>query len=187
MTNTPSVTARSILVAFSLVAVFACSTSSPRAQASPGANAHKAGQHLEGSWTITLTPMLPPGAPPIGPFTAFCTFGRGGAFIGSARTYAGFSSFANPQHGVWEHRGGNRYAFSFKQDQLDATGLFTSVLTADTLITLDGDDSFVGVTRGEFHDADGNLIMSLPCGTVTGERMTIGSLADGCPPPAPAQ
>ena len=186
MTTTRSVTTRSILVAFGLVAVFAFAISSPHAQASPEANVHKAAQKLEGSWTMTLTPILPPGAPPIGPFTAYGTFARGGAFIGSART-AGFSSFANPQHGVWEHRGGNRYAFSFKQDQLDATGLFISVLTADTLITLDGNDSFAGVTSAEVHDADGNLIVSLGCGTVTGERMTTGSLADQCVAPAQAQ
>jgi hypothetical protein len=120
--------------------------------------------------------------PPIGPFTAYSTFSRGGAFLGSARG-SEFSAFANPQHGVWEHRGGNRYAFSFKQDLLNAEGRFIGGLTADTLVTLTGNDTLVGVTNAELRDGDGNLMLSLGCATVTGQRMTIGSLADSCPQP----
>jgi hypothetical protein len=183
MTRTPSRTTRSTLVAFGLAGVFAVSALFLGAQASPGANDHKAGQKLEGVWTIMITPTLPPGAPPLGPFTSYGSFARGGAFVGSPRSNE-LSFLANPQYGVWEHRGGNRYAFSFKSDLLDSEGKFSSVLTADSLITLSGNDSFVGVTNGEMHDADGNLILQLGCATMTGERMTIGPLADQCPPPA---
>ena len=183
-TLSPSVT--SLLVAIGLVAIFAFSTSSPQAQAGPGSDDRKNGQKLEGSWTLMLTPTLPPGAPPLGPFTAYATFARGGAFLGSARD-SGFSFSANPQHGVWEHRGGNRYALSFRQDLLDETGAFASVLVADALLTLDDNDSFTGVTNAELHAADGTLIMPLSCGTLAGERMTTGSLANPCSASTPPQ
>ena len=143
-------------------------------------------QQIEGSWTVVLTPILPPGAPPIGPFTVYTTFARGGVFIGTSSSNE-FTHDANPQLGVWEHRGGNSFAFTFKQVLLDATGKFTGVLTGDALFTVNGKDSFVGVTNGELRDARGNLILTLGCGAMKGERMKIGSLANQCQTLLPPQ
>lgn len=136
-------------------------------------------QQIEGTWTVTVTPILPPGAPPIGPFTVYTTFARGGVFIGTDSSNV-FSHDSNPQLGVWEHRGGNSFAFTFKQVLLDAMGKFTGILSVDALLTVNGKDSFVGVANGELRDARGNLIMTLGCGTMKGERMKIGSLANQC-------
>lgn len=129
-------------------------------------------QQLEGSWTIVLTA-------PTGNFTSYGSFARGGVFTGSARVNA-FSAGANPQHGVWEHRGGNRFAFTLKQDLLDAAGRFTGVFTADALITITGKDSFVGITKGSLRDASGNLLLDLECVPVRGERMKVGELPTQC-------
>lgn len=136
-------------------------------------------QRLEGSWTIVVTPTVPPGVPQPPSFKVYGSFARGGVFIGSDHNNA-FGVGGNPQHGVWEHRGGNRFAYSFKQDLFDATGTFTNVLIVDAKLTLNGRDEFVGVAYGELRDANDNLVMRLGCGTIKGARIKIGSLADQC-------
>jgi hypothetical protein len=67
--------------------------------------------------------------------------------------------------------------FTFKQDLLDETGNFTGVFNADALLTLNGKDSFDGVTAAQLRDADGNLIFNLGCATLTGEHE--GRVASG--------
>src|SRR5262249_15730385 len=44
-------------------------------------------QCLEGSCEVTVTPVIPPGAPPVPSFRAYLTNSRGGALIGSDRTH----------------------------------------------------------------------------------------------------
>ena len=69
---------------------------------------------------------------------------------------------------------------------MDATGAFFSVLIADAVLTLNSKDSFAGVTAAQIHFANGN-ILPLPCATITGERMKVGSLADQCQTLLPPQ
>ena len=185
-------TVRNVICAFALLSLCAFSTFYLRAQTSGETNdrtpqqaegqaeadaAHERSreqqaQALEGTWTVVLTT-------PQGEFTAYNSFARGGVFIGTDRV-KGFSAGANPQHGVWEHRGGNRFALSFKEDLLDAAGKFSGVFTADAVIRLTGKDSFTGVTRGKVYDTNGTLLLDLPCVPVRGERMHVEPLPQSC-------
>ncbi len=81
---------------------------------------HAQARRLEGSWAITVTPVPPPGVPPLPPRHVYATFARGGAAIGSDRGLP----FGSPQHGAWTHLGGNEFAYTLIQDLFDATGIF---------------------------------------------------------------
>src|SRR5262245_47352614 len=64
------------------------------------------GQRLEGSWVVTVTPVVPPGVPQPPSFRAYATLARGGALIGSDR-----NRLAGIQHGTWVHIEGNEFAW----------------------------------------------------------------------------
>lgn len=138
-------------------------------------------QQQEGSWDIIVTPVVPPGVPPIPPIHAYGTFARGGAYIGSDRTRP-----ASKQHGVWEHLGGNLFAHTAKEDLFDVQGRFAGILTIRVRATLIGKDEFVGVAQGEQRDANGNLVFT-GCTTVKGTRIKIEPLAAQCQSITPPQ
>ncbi|MCL4180864.1 MAG: hypothetical protein KJ072_24340 [Verrucomicrobia bacterium] len=111
---------------------------------------------LEGSWINTVSPILPPGAPPR-TFQTYMTFTPGGAAIGSDRT----RPFASPQHGAWVHVRGNQYANIFVQDIFDPAGTFLGVFKVRALMNLTGNDELIGVANVEQTDPDGNLQLSV--------------------------
>ena len=192
MKKQPFLTAKSSLIAITLIAVCAFSTVLLRAQSSePSSNgeqeaAHaessrercnwrcQQGQLLEGSWDVVVTPVVPPGVPPPPSFHAYTTFSRGGGSFGSDRSRP-FSK----QHGVWEHLGGNRFASTFKEDLFDPAGNFAGILTVRVRTTLTGRDTYVGVANGERRDPNGNLIFSA-CTTIRGTRIKVEPLPDQC-------
>jgi hypothetical protein len=133
------------------------------------------GQRLEGSWVVTVTPVVPPGVPQPPSFRAYTSFARGGASVGSDRT----RPFASPQHGTWAHIRGDEFAGTAIQDLFDVMGNFQGTLTVRVKSTLIGKDEFVGVANAESRDAAGNLIFSR-CATVRGQRITIEPLAPQC-------
>jgi hypothetical protein len=138
-------------------------------------------QRLEGSWDVTVTPVVPPGVPQPPSFMAHGTFSRGGGSFGSDRTRP-FSK----QHGSWTHRGGNEFAWTSTEDLFDAARAFTGTLTVRVRATVTGRNEFVGVSNGEFRDAAGNVTRS-GCGTVRGERIKIEPLPDQCQSVTPPQ
>lgn len=176
-------TTKSILIAFSLIAVCAFSTLLLRAQTSQETNDQLTGQteaqsesqashgrlrelqaqRLEGSWAIVVFPSVVPVRNVLG------SFARGGVFIGSDR----LAPFAGPQHGVWEHLGGDRFAYTFKQDQFDPMGNFVGILTVRVRLNLTGRDKLVGVAQGDVRDVNGNLIVDLGCGPIQGTRIKL--------------
>src|SRR5262245_8950728 len=120
------------------------------------AQAKKArGQRLEGSWVVTVTPVVPPGVPQPPSFRGYATLASGGAFIGSDRNRP-FSK----QHGTWAHIEGNDFAWTFVEDLFDGVGVFAGTLTVRVKLTLIGKDEFVGVSNGESRDAVGNLVFN---------------------------
>ena len=135
-------------------------------------------QQLEGSWAVTISPVRP-GVPS---FRGYLTLARGGALIGSDRT----RPFGSPQHGIWEHRGGNEFAATFVQDLFDVMGNFQGNLTGRLKLTLTGVDQFVGVANAEIRDAAGNITLSA-CSTVRGERIKVEPLAPQCQSITPPQ
>ena len=139
------------------------------------------GQKLEGSWTVTVTPVVPHGVPQPPSFIGHATIARGGAFFGSDRTRP-----LSKQHGAWAHLGGNDFAFTFTEDLFDAMGFFVGTLTVRVRLSVTGRDNFVGVSNGEQRDAAGNLIFSR-CGTVRGERIKVEPLAPQCQSITPPQ
>jgi hypothetical protein len=138
-------------------------------------------QRLEGSWDVIVTPAVPPGVPQPPSFHAYATFARGGAFIGSDRNRA-----ASKQHGVWEHLGGNRFAYTAKEDLFDERGVFSGLLTIRVRVSLNGRDEFVGVANGERRDADGNIVFNR-CSTVKATRIKTEPLAEQCQSLRPPQ
>jgi hypothetical protein len=132
------------------------------------------GQRLEGSWVVTVTPVVPPGVPQPPSFRAYATLARGGALIGTDRNRLG-----GIQHGTWAHIEGNEFAWTFIQDVFDGVGAFVGTNTIRVKLTLIGKDEFVGVSNRESRNAAGNLTFN-GCGTVRGQRITIEPLAPQC-------
>lgn len=185
-------TAKSILIAFALIAVLAISTALLHAQTGPETNDQFTGQseaqsesqnsrgslkeaqaqRVEGSWHIVVTPAVPPGIPQPPSFNVYGTFARGNAFIGSDRAQP------LPQHGVWQHLGGNRFAYTFKQDTRDGMGNFTGVFQVNVQFHLTRNDVFVGAASGVQRDPNGNVVV-IRCATIRGTRIKVEPLA--CP------
>ena len=131
-------------------------------------------QRLEGSWDITVTPVVPPGVPQPASFVAHGTFARGGAAWGSDRNRP-----SSKQHGAWEHTGGSAFAFTVTEDLFNENGQFTGTAKVRVRLRLIGNDEFVGVSSGEFRDATGN-VTRLGCGTVRGQRIKVEPLPEAC-------
>jgi len=136
---------------------------------------------MEGSWIVTVTPVVPPGVPQPPSFRAYATCARGGALIGSDTQRP-----SSKQHGAWAHLRGNEFAATTVEQLFDESGHPAGTLKVRTSIFITGEDEFVGVSNGEQHDAAGNLIFSR-CGTIRGERITIEPLAPQCQNIAPPQ
>lgn len=139
---------------FVAIAVLLCLASIPLlTKANPPNNKLQlAGPGLEGSWINYVSPILPPGVPPV-TLQAYVTFAAGGASIGSDRT----KPFASPQHGTWVHVRGHQYTWTFIQDLFDEAGTFLGTFKGRALCELIGEDEFVGVANVEQSDADGNI------------------------------
>lgn len=201
MNKLPSLTAKSILLAFTLIAICAFSTLLLRAQANQEINDQQdpqteaqaesqsshgrwrelQAQRLEGSWEAVVTPVVPPGVPQPPSFHAYSTYARGGAGTGSDRTRP-FSK----QHIAWTHLGGNHFAATQKEDLFDAMGNFDGILTVRQRLTITGKDEYVGVANGERRDANGNLVFSR-CTTVKGTRIKVEPLPTQCQNITPPQ
>jgi len=139
-------------------------------------------QKFEGSWAATVTPVVPPGVPAVPSFQVYLTNSRGGASIGSDRT----RPFSGPQHGTWEHTGGNSFAATHVQDLFDGMGNFLGTLTVRQRISITGQDEYVGVGNAETRDAFG-VIVSSRCSTLRGVRVKVEPLAVQCQSIVPPQ
>jgi hypothetical protein len=122
---------------------------------------------LEGSWALSVTPIVPPGVPPVPPFVTYITVSSGGALVGTDRT----RPFANLQHGSWERTGPGEYMATQVQDTFDPAGVFLGVFTVRQKITLTGPDTFVGVANALFVNPAGELVFER-CATTQGSRIT---------------
>lgn len=192
-------TAKRILIALALMVLTALSTMTLRGQTEASA-AEKAehltsaagqggfldtlerikeaqSQQLEGSWIVTVTPLVPPGVPQPPAFRAHATVARGGAFFGSDRTRP-FSK----QHGSWAHIRGNDFAWTVTEDLFDGMGNFAGTIKVRARLTVTGKDEFTGFSNGEARDAAGNLIFNR-CATLRGERIKVEPLPEQCQPP----
>ena len=197
MKKETSATARRIILALTLAGFIAIPVTRLRAQSSESISSDQTlsietlsqedlreafaqikqaqGQRLEGSWVVTVTPVVPPGVPQPPSFRTYASFARGGASIGSDRT----RPFASPQHGTWAHIRGDEFATTSIQDVFDVMGNFQGTLTVRTESTLIGKDESVGVATAESRDAAGNLISSR-CATIRRQRIKIEPLAPQC-------
>jgi len=183
---------RRILVAVAFAAALAVPILISRAQSGGGildvleqAKQSQA-QQLEGAWAWTITPVVPPGVPPPPPSRAYGTFARGGAVTVYVRSAPNGPQFS-PQHGVWEHLGGNEFAITQIRDEFDAQGNFQGTAKINTRLTLVGKDEFVSVGSREFRDANGNIADIIRCSTIKAERIKIDPLATQCQSITPPQ
>ena len=143
-------------------------------EASSSDNLRHEGYGLEGSWINTVSPILPPGAPPIS-FQTYLTFSGGGGSIGSDRT----KPFASPQHGTWVRVRGREYAWTFVQDLFDSAGVFVGTFKGRARAKLVGKDEFVGVANVEQRDPSGNVVLNR-CARFRGVRVVVEPLAPPC-------
>ena len=132
------------------------------------------GYGLEGSWINTVSPILPPGAPPVS-FTTYVTVSAGGAWLGSDRT----KPFASPQHGTWVQVQGHEYAWTFVQDVFDSAGTYLGTFKGRSRVQLIGKNEFVGVANVEQRDPSGNVILNR-CARFRGVRVVVEPLAPPC-------
>jgi hypothetical protein len=132
------------------------------------------GYGLEGSWINTVSPILPPGAPPF-TLQTYVTISGGGASIGSDRT----RPFSSPQHGTWVHLQGHEYAETRVQDVFNSAGTFLGTFKVRTRVRLVGKNEYVGVASVERRDASGNLEFAL-CARVRGVRIVVEPFAPPC-------
>lgn len=120
----------------------------------------EAGQHLEGTWIVTVTPMLPPGSPPVPPFTTLSTFTPDGSVVGSGpgiRPPLG-SLFASAQHGEWIRIGDREFAVTFIELEFDGMGNFKGIAKIRGTVTLDEAlNEYSGPFMAEFLDPAGNV------------------------------
>lgn len=129
---------------------------------------------LEGSWINTVSPILPPGAPPI-TFQTYVTYSEGGTSIGSDRT----KPFASPQHGTWVRVQGHEYAGTFVQDLFDQAGSYLGTFKGRTRVLLVGKNEFIGVANVEQRDPTGNVVLNR-CARFRGVRVVVEPLAPPC-------
>jgi hypothetical protein len=185
-------TAGTILLALTCAALFAIPALRARAQSSGGLlevleqTRQAQAQALEGSWAITVTPVVPPGVPQPPSARAFVTYARGGGLTTYVRSAPNGPQYG-AQHGVWEHLGGNDFALAAIRDEFDALGNFLGTGKIITRITLIGKDVFVGVGSREFRDPAGNLADIIRCSTLRAERIKIEPLAPQCQSITPPQ
>lgn len=139
-------------------------------------------QQLEGSWEMIVTPVPAPGAPPLPNRHLYVSFARGGVYTGFDRS----APFGSPQHGVWEHRGGNEFAWAFLGDNFDPLGNFVGTLKLKARITMTGKDSFIGVANPQVRDAAGNVLLDA-CSTFRAERIKTEPLSERCQSITPPQ
>ena len=132
------------------------------------------GYGLEGSWIFTVSPILPPGVPPV-TLQTYATFSAGGASIGSDRT----KPFASPQHGTWVHVHGHEYAGTFVQDLFDPAGTYLGTFKSRARLLLVGKDELVGVANVEQRDPSGNVVLNR-CARGHGVRIVVEPLAPPC-------
>ena len=139
-------------------------------------------RQLEGSWEMIVTPVPPPGAPPLPTRHLYVSFAQGGVYTGFDRS----APFGSPQHGAWEHRGGNEFAWTFIGDNFDPLGNFVGTLKLRARITITGRDTFSGVANPQVRDAAGTLLLDA-CSTFKAERIKTEPLSERCQSITPPQ
>ncbi len=122
---------------------------------------------LEGSWIDTVSPILPPGVPPV-TIQTYITYSKGGVSIGSDRS----KPFASPQFGTWVHVQGDEYAGTFVQDLFDQAGTFLGTFKGRWRIRLIGKDEYLGVANVEQRDPAGNIQLNR-CARFSGARIVV--------------
>ena len=189
MKTQKSITARTIILTLALVEVLAIPAAIMRAQSDDrmieeqtlAKTSDSKSERMEGSWIVTVTPVVPPGVPQPPSFRAYATYARGGALIGSDTQRP-----SSKQHGAWAHLRGNAFAGTAIEQLFDETGHPAGTLKVRTSIFVTGEDEFVGVSNGEQRDAAGTLIFSR-CATIRGERIAVEPLPPPCQDIAPPQ
>jgi hypothetical protein len=192
-----------IIFALALATMIAVPTASLRAQSSDEPTTARSGaeggildmleqarqaqaQQLEGAWAYTVTPVVPPGVPQPPSSRAFLTIARGGGLTAYVRNAPSGPQYG-AHHGVWEHLGGNEFAWTLIRDEFDVQGNFLGTAKINTRITLTGKDGFVGVGNREFRDPAGNLADIIRCSTIKAERIKVEPLAVQCQSLVPPQ
>lgn len=139
-------------------------------------------QQLEGSWIMIVTAVVPPGVPPPPVRTNYTSFARGGVSIGSDR----LAPLANPQHGAWQHQGGNEFLWTSIADNFDPMGNFLGTLKVTSKLIRNGRNEFVGVNSSEVRNAAGTVVFR-GCNTLRGERIQVESVREDCRSLTPPQ
>ena len=188
MKTQKSIIARTIILTLAMVSVLAIPAAIMRAQSYQSVSDEQTlakssdskSERMEGSWVVTITPVVPPGVPPPPPFRAYATCARGGALIGSDARRA-----SSKQHGTWDHLRGSEFAWTAIEQLFNASGEPAGIVIVRARVTITGENEFIGVSNGEERDAAGAVVFNR-CGTIRGERITIEPLAPQCqniPPP----
>ena len=194
-------TAKSLLITLTLAMVFAISTALLHAQTGAETNDQFTGQteaqsesqnshgrwrelqaqRLEGSWLLTISPVVPPDVQPPPSFRGNVSFSRGGVAFGADPRRP-----SSRQFGSWVHQWGNQFAATLREDLYDQAGNFTGTIKVRKRIIVTGKDEYIGVSNAEERNAAGELISSR-CATVKAKRIAVEPLAPQCQSITPPQ
>ena len=172
--STPGKFLLAVAVMISLISIALPTKADGRNDRGQNEDPRDEGHGLEGSWINTVSPILPPGVPPVSIRTYF-TVSPGGAWLGSDRT----KPFGSPQHGTWVHLQGHEYAWTSMQDLFDPAGTFLGTFKARARVQLVGMDDLVGVANVEQRDPSGNVVLNR-CARFTAVRIVVEPLAPPC-------
>jgi len=132
----------------------------------------KDGQHLQGVWRITRTPINCQSGQQVAPsFQAIMTFNEDGTLTGHAVPPSSRPALGSPEFGLWKReRGNGNYSFTDLSYSYNEGGALVGSIEVSAKIQLGASGStLTHQTRIDFFDANGAFLFSA-CGMASGTR-----------------
>jgi hypothetical protein len=126
-------------------------------------------KRIEGTWRVNVTQRNCQTGAVLRTFPAMLTFAQGGTLTGTTTAFP--PSSRGPDHGVWSHAGGLRYAAVSEAFHFNPAGAWVSTQRITQAIQLGPDgDIFTSDASVEFFDTLGNTTAT-GCATAVATRM----------------
>lgn len=126
------------------------------------------GTRFEGTWNVRVTLRNCLTGDEIRSFDSVTTFMSGGTLMDSTSGIP--QALKTPGQGVWSHKTGNKYGFSFKSFSFDPTGNYTgwTVIRQEAVLNLRG-TAYESKGTSEVYTPNGILVFT-GCSTTTAAR-----------------
>jgi hypothetical protein len=136
----------------------------------PSASAlQSTGGRIDGTWRVQVTLRNCQSGAELRTFPAILTFANGGTLTGTSTVLS--PGLRSPDHGIWEHTGGQNYRAVDEAFIFNPAGVWVSTQRLTQSIELAGKaDSFTSNANTEFFDTAGN-VTATGCATAVAARM----------------